>query len=69
MNPNQKRAAIEALPTEQIEKIIASVEAGPEHLKAPSADYPLAGQVRIEGIGHVEVRALRRVLASRRKSS
>lgn len=63
-----KQAAVQELPTEMIEGIVNDSDNGPEHLKKESPEYPLAGKVSIEGVGHVEIKDLRAELVRRKES-
>lgn len=63
MITKQKRAAIERLETDAIERIVAA------HAPEPSTpERPLAGMVQITGIGQVTIRDLKQILAERRTS-
>lgn len=58
-----KQQQVEAMPTEAIEHILATL--GANEMREPSAEYPLGGLVHITSIGQVSVAALRAELARR----
>lgn len=63
MNTKQKLALVQEMTTEAIERIVNQPR--PAHLEVASPEYPVAGKVRIEGIGDVELKDLRAELTRR----
>lgn len=60
MSDKLKRAQVKELPTETLNAILGS-----QGLDGPSAEFPLRGIIRIDGIGHVPMKWLREELLQR----